>query len=141
MQDLLKTAGIGGFVGGAVVAVVASVLPFFGGNGADSRAIEPATIYLDRVGDQCHINTVPQTLPARKRQTIEWTILDRCGVTQKSDVELIFRDYDPLEVTCSKTGKKKIKCKIKGDAPVGSYKYDVTAGTDLREDPELEIVQ
>jgi len=144
MNNLQVSAGLGAFVG----SVIAGSLLFFAvasgriftGNGG--KRIERATINLDQIGDQCQITTDPQTIQAVKKQTIEWTIVDRCGVTQAAEVEVIFRSgNDPFEITCVKKGKKKIRCTLKDDAPIGSYKYDVMAGNALREDPELEIVQ
>lgn len=145
MRNALVSAAVGAIAGVAIVGTV-SVLGVFD---KDKRMVY-ATISLDRLSDNvCYINTMPQTLEVRRKETVEWTIVDRCGVTLPSGdvtrvVGIAFDSTDPLESGCVKAGKKKIRCAMKtgNDAPAyGFYKYTVTAPGATDEDPELEMVQ
>ena len=137
MRNTLTSAA----VGAAVAVVVAGTVGLLGIFDKDKRMVY-ATISLDLINGNCYINTIPQTLEVRKKETVEWTIVDRCGVTLPADgvVTITFRDGDPTN--CTKTGKKSIKCAMKTDpAPdYREYKYAVSVGA-ITEDPVLEIVQ
>jgi hypothetical protein len=138
MRNTLTSAA----VGAAVAVVVAGTVSLLGIFDKDKRIVY-ATISLDRLSDgRCTINTIPQTLEVRRKETVEWTIVDRCGVTLPADgiVTITFAN-DPTN--CTKTGKKNIKCPMKTDpAPAyQEYKYSVTAPDSIPEDPVLEIVQ
>lgn len=101
-----------------------------------------ATIFLDQVGGSCMIQTAPQTVELFKKETIDWTIIDRCGVTSAADVQVVFpAANDPLDGSCTRRGKKKITCTVKPAAGFAVYKYQVVASGAVTEDPELEIVQ
>ena len=140
MQNTFVAAALAALVGAAVaVAATATGLTTLGA-GVGKKMVR-ATIYLDQVGGDCYINTDPQTLEAFKKETVEWSIIDRCGVTLAAVVAIEFANENPLEPSCVARGKKKIRCTLKPGVAVGSYKYLVTGGTALPEDPELEIVQ
>ena len=141
MQNSLVGIAVAALVGAAVGLVgAASGLSLIRTAGVGKKMVN-ATIYLDQVGGNCNITTTPQTIEAYKKETIEWTIVDRCGVTVASDVSIAFASGDPLLDTCVKKGKKKIKCTVKPAAGFASYKYSVEAPGAVTEDPELEIVQ
>ena len=140
MRNTLTSAA----VGAAVAVVVAGTVSLLGIFDKDKRMVY-ATISLDRLNDgRCYINTIPQTLEVRKKETVEWTIVDKCGVTiPAGGVVTITFANDPTHPSCTKTGKKSIKCPMKTD-PVPEYqeyKYSVAATDAITEDPVLEIVQ
>jgi len=141
MQNSLVGIGIAALVGAAVgLAGAASGFGLFRAGIAGKKMVH-ATIYLDQVGGSCIITTAPQTIEAYKKETVEWTIVDRCGVTLENEVSLVFAAGDPLPSSCVKKGKKKIKCTVEPSAAFQSYKYSVQATGAVTEDPELEIVQ
>lgn len=138
------------FVGAAVAAVVvvaavviaaSSGIALFSPRASGKKMVH-ATITLDQVGGSCLIVTAPQTLEAFRRETVEWTIVDRCGVLDDvaDEVAIAFTGDDPLDPQCVKRGKKKIRCSLNNPAN-GFYKYSVTAPDAVTEDPEIEIVQ
>jgi hypothetical protein len=137
------SAALGALAGIGVAAALAAggmfVAPMAGG-----KKMVHATISLDRPGGSgpCTIYTTPQTLEAFKRETVEWTVLDRCGVLDDptDEVTIAFTGDDPLDPRCTKRGKKKIRCALNNPA-YGFYKYTVSAPDAVTEDPELEIVQ
>ena len=143
MKTVLASAAIGAVVGVTVAAVAAaSGLALFRGGGPGKKMVH-ATVQLDRVGGNCFITTTPQTLEAYRRETVEWTIVDRCGSTLGENpaaaVTIAFGN-DPTDA-CTKTGKKWIRCRLRSNAVYESYKYTVSAPDALTEDPVLEIVQ
>ena len=142
MKTVFASAAIGAVVGVVVAAVAAaSGVALFGGG--PGKKMVHATIQLDRVGGDCFITTTPYTLEAYRRETVEWTIVDRCGSTFGEDpaaVVTIAFGNDPTDA-CTKTGKKWIRCRVKSTADYEPYKYTVTAPNALTEDPVLEIVQ
>lgn len=135
----------------AVVGVVAAMLAAASGfsllsttSSRGGKKMVHATINLDRVGGSCFITTTPQTLEAYKRETVEWSVVDRCGVldTPAKEVTITFIGVDPIETSCVKKGRKKIRCVVRSDAAHNSfYKYKVEAPDAETEDPEIEIVQ
>ncbi|MDP2055672.1 MAG: hypothetical protein Q8L75_18690 [Acidobacteriota bacterium] len=133
-------AALAALIGAAAAMAAAATGLTTLGAGVGKKMVR-ATIYLDQVGGECYINTDPQTLEAFKKETIEWSIIDRCGVTLSTDVEVEFANENPLEPSCVAKGKKKIRCTLKPGVAVGSYKYLVKGSGALTEDPELEIVQ
>ena len=140
MPNSLGGIAVAAMVGAAVGLVgAASGFGLIRAGGVGKKMVH-ATINLDQVGGSCIITTAPQTIEAYKKETVEWTIVDRCGVTLSNDVSLVFAAGDPLLGSCEKKGKKKIKCAVDPSATYKAYKYSVVAG-DLKEDPELEIVQ
>ena len=145
MKTVLASAAIGAVVGVTVAAVAAaSGFALFTRSGGPGKKMVYATIQLDRVGGDCFITTTPQTLEAYRRETVEWTIVDRCGSTLPAEnpaaVVTIAFGNDPTDA-CTKTGKKWIRCRLKMNAVYDSYKYTVSAPNALTEDPVLEIVQ
>lgn len=142
MKISIAGAAVAGLVGAVVaIAVAASGLAKFGPPQASVQWLADATIYIDSNGQGgCVITTVPQTLPASKHGKVEWSIVDHCGVTAKSDVEVKFKSLDPLDKSCVKKHKKRIKCDVDSKSDYGTYPYTVIAG-DYSEDPDLEIAQ
>ena len=126
---------------GAATAIVAGVLGVDRIGGGDQNRMAHATIFLDRVGETCVIQTAPQTLRGVRRDRVQWTIIDRCGVTNNNDVEINFTQAGPFEASCVPRGRRNITCTVRGDAAYGPYKYNVSATGARTEDPELEIVQ
>jgi hypothetical protein len=126
---------------GAATAIVAGVLGVDRIGAGDANRMTHATIFLDQVSGSCRIHTAPQTLPGNRRGRVQWTIIDRCGVTNDNDVEISFAEQSPLEASCVPRGRRNITCVVRGDAAYRSYKYNVDARGAVREDPELEIVQ
>lgn len=143
MKNSLIGVVIAALVGALAGLIGASSgIPLLGGAGGVGKKMVHATINLDRVGGDCRISTDPQTLEAFKKETIEWTIVDRCGETVSADVHIVFPEADdPLDEACARSGKKKIKCALKNAVDFKSYKYEVRAGGAVPEDPELEIVR
>ncbi len=142
MRNVLVSAGVAAIVGVTAGLIAATtglgvVRPLGGG-----KKMVHATIALDRVGGDCIIGTFPQTIEAFKKETVEWTIVDRCGlVTDSNPVSIAFEaGQDPFGTTCEKKGKKKIRCSLNNPAQ-GFYKYVVSARDATTEDPEIEIVQ
>ena len=140
MQNSLVGIAVAALVGAAVGLVAASGVGVFRAGGVGKKMVN-ATINLDQVGGSCFITTAPQTIEAYKKETIEWTIVNRCTDTQGADITLVFGSGDPLLESCVKKGMKKIKCTVKQGAAYAAYKYSVEAPGVKAEDPELEIVQ
>ena len=144
MRNTLASAAIGAGVG-VVIAAFAATSGF--GPFAANKKMAHATITLHRIDvNRCRIVTTPQTLEVGKNETVEWSIVDLCGVTSANDVVVEFTgsNGDPLDARCTKRGRKSVRCRVKsgGEAPdEGFYKYTVTASGAETEDPELEIVQ
>ena len=126
---------------GAAVAVAAGVLGIDRIGAGDANRMTHATIFLDPVGTNCMIHTAPQTLAGGRGGRVQWTIIDRCGVTNNNDVEINFTQAGPFEASCVPRGRRNITCTVRGDATYGPYKYNVSATGARTEDPELEIVQ
>lgn len=143
MQNSLISAAIAGLVGAiAAIAVAASGLVAPDAARVAGKKMVSATIYIDQLGGDCVITTTPQTLEAFKRETIEWSIVNRCETTLNADVEVVFdSSKDPLDASCVRKGKKKIKCSLKNGVTPDFYKYSVKADGAITEDPDLEIVQ
>jgi len=136
MRNTLTSAAVGAAVAVAVVGAV-SVL-----NRANDKKMVYATITLVGLSPQsCRIVTIPQTLEMKRNETVEWSIVDLCGLTDANDAVIAFTgsNGDPLQEGCDKSEKKKIRCGLKNNQAYGYYKYSVTVGA-LTEDPELEIV-
>ncbi|MGH9217893.1 MAG: hypothetical protein ACRD1W_01245 [Vicinamibacterales bacterium] len=137
MRNTLVSAAVGAAVAVAVVGAV-SVL-----SRANDKKMVYATITLVGLStDSCRIVTIPQTLEMKRNETVEWSIVDLCGLTDANDAVIAFTgsNGDPLQEGCDKSEKKKIRCGLKNNQAYGYYKYSVTVGA-LTEDPELEIVQ
>ena len=136
MRNTLTSAAVGAAVAVAVVGAV-SVL----GRANDKKMVY-ATITLVGLSQQnCRIVTIPQTLEMKRNETVEWSIVDLCGLTDANDAVIAFTgsNGDPLQEGCDKSEKKKIRCGLKNNQAYAYYKYSVTVGA-LTEDPELEIV-
>jgi hypothetical protein len=145
MRNVLGSAAVGAVIGvGAAMLVAATGVGSRIAPMASGKKNVHATIWLDRVGGSgpCTIVTTPQTLEAFKRETVEWSIVDRCGVLDDASDEVVitFTGTDPTASGCVKRGKKKIRCSLNNPG-VGFYKYQVEAPGAVTEDPELEIVQ
>jgi len=140
MANSVTNVAVAAFVG-AAVAIIAGVVGFEKLAGGVGKKIVHAEIHLDTVGGDCVIQTSPQTLEAFKKETIQWTIIDTCGITRTSDVNVVFAANNPLDPACVPRGKKKIACTLKNGVEYGTYKYSVQAEGATPEDPELEIVQ
>jgi hypothetical protein len=142
MRTTLASAAIGAGVGllFAVLAATSGYVPFAG-----NKKMAHATITLHRIDTStCRIVTTPQTLEVGKNETVEWSIVDLCGVTATYDVEIEFTGPkgDPLDARCVKRGRKSVRCRVKDPAPdYDFYKYEIRATGAITEDPELEIVQ
>jgi len=143
MQNSMMAAALAALIGvAAAIAAAATGLTTFTAGGIAGKKMVHATIFLDPVGGDCIITTTPQTLEAFKRETIEWSVVDRCGATFSTEVEVVFDSAnDPLDATCARKGKKKIRCSLKNGVTLATYKYLVKAAGAITEDPELEIVQ
>lgn len=142
MKNAFVSAAVAAVVGVAAAVIAASSgLAVFSPRASGKRMVH-ATITLDRVGENCVIVTAPQTLEAFRRETVEWTIVDRCGVLAEAsdEVAIAFTGVDPLDPQCVKRGRKKIRCSL-NNPDYGYYKYSVTAPGAVTEDPEVEIVQ
>ena len=140
MQNSLAGIALAGLVGAvAAIVVAASGLVHVAGSVAGKKLVS-ATVFIDVLGGGCVVTTVPQTIEVFKRESVEWTVVDRCGATASDDVEIKFDPAnDPLDPACTvRKHKKRIKCAMKSGADVKSYKYSVIVGT-FREDPDLEI--
>lgn len=137
MRNTLTSAAVGAAVAVAVVGAV-SVL-----SRANDKKMVYATITLVGLStESCRIVTIPQTLELKRNETVEWSIVDLCGLTDANDAVIAFTgsNGDPLQEGCDKSEKKRIRCGLKNNQAYGYYKYSVTVGA-LTEDPELEIVQ
>ena len=88
MKQLSITAAIAAIVGAVVALVMSSIGPST--QRAVGKRVAHATIHLAQVGGSCRIVTVPQTLEVYKRERVQWTIVDLCGVTTASDVRVAF---------------------------------------------------
>lgn len=142
MQISLMGAAIAGLVGAAVAIVVSASGLANRGSGISIKKMAHATINLDlRANGDCAITSTPQTLEVFKRETVQWSIIDRCGLAPASEIEIKFPSGDPLDAACVRRGKKKIQCGLKAGVDGGIYKYTVEAPGATTEDPELEIVQ
>jgi hypothetical protein len=142
MRNVFVNAAVAAVVSvTALVIAASSGLALFAPRASGKKMVH-ATITLDRVGVNCQIVTAPQTLEAFRRETVEWTIVDRCGVLVEASAEvaIAFTGNDPLDPQCVKRGKKRIRCSL-NNPDYGYYKYSVTAPGAVTEDPELEIVQ
>ena len=142
MRNALASAAIGAVVGVAIAAAAAaSGISMFAG--APGKRIAHATIELNPIGGECYITTSPQTLELYKKELVEWTVVDRCGVTVNNEVEIVFDNPEILDPACTKKHKKTVKCGTNSQKPpaVGLYKYKVMAPGAQTEDPVLEIVQ
>lgn len=141
MANSVTNVAVAALVGAgvAIIAGVAGIDRLLAGNG---KRMVHAEIHLNRIdgGGPCVIHTSPQTLEAFKRETIQWTIIDTCGVTPDNEVEVVFAN-DPLAEGCIPRGGRKIQCALKPSAGYATYKYEVRAAGAQTEDPELEIVQ
>ncbi len=142
MRNAFVSAAVAAVVGIAAAVIAASSGLALLSPPASGKRMVHATITLDRVGGNCLIVTAPQTLEAFRRETVEWTIVDRCGVLVEASAEvaIAFTGDDPLDPQCVKRGKKKIRCSL-NNPDYGYYKYSVTAPDAVTEDPEVEIVQ
>jgi hypothetical protein len=141
MAKMLATTAVAALVGAAVAIGVGLVgLGDFRLLGAGKRMAH-ATIYIDQVGGSCQIQTAPQTLEAFKRETVQWSIVNRCPDALGSDVQIEFGGNDPLQTSCVRRGRKKIQCTIRNAAEYATYKYTVSVTGAVTEDPDLEIVQ
>jgi hypothetical protein len=138
MANSVTNIAVAAFVG-AAVAVVAGVIGIERLTGGVGKKMVHAEIHLDMVRTDCVIQTSPQTLEAFKKETIQWTIINTCGIT--SDVNVVFGSNNPLDSGCTPRGRKKIQCTLKNGVEAGTYKYSVQAEGAEPEDPELEIVQ
>ena len=142
MNKMLATTAVAALVGAAVAIGVGLVgvgdIRIF----SAGKKMAHATIYIDQVGGSCQIQTDPQTLEAFKRETIQWSIVNRCQDAFGQEVSIAFEEANnPLEASCVPRGRKKIQCTIKNGADYKSYKYRVVATGAVTEDPDLEIVQ
>lgn len=133
-----------GVVAGFAIAAIAVATGVLNLPAAGGKKIVHATISLQRVSGtgSCFIVTTPQTLEAFKRETVEWSIVDHCGVLDdvSDEVTIAFKATDPLDPSCMRKGKKKIRCAL-NNPEKGFYAYSVSAPDATTEDPELEIVQ
>ena len=138
MRNTLTSAAVGAAVAVAVVGTV-SVLGIFD---KDKKMVYATITLLGLSADSCRIVTIPQTLEVKRKETVEWSIVDLCGLTTTNDAVITFTgsNGDPLVDGCDKSEKKKIRCGLKDNQAYGYYKYSVTVGA-VTEDPELEIVQ
>ena len=142
MRSVLANVAVAAAVGVAAAAIAAaSGFALFSQRSGGKKTVH-ATISLERVNGTgaCFIWTEPQTLEAFKRETIEWTVVDRCGVLEGANEVSIAFANDPLDPGCVKRGKKKIRCAL-NNPDQGFYKYVVSATNATTEDPEIEIVQ
>lgn len=124
---------------GAVAAIVVGLvgLDRIGVMGGVKRTVH-AQIFLEPVSGECIINTFPYTLEAFKKDRVQWTIFDRCAITNSNDVVIEFQDNPGAN--CNLHGRRHITCSLKDDVQYKSYKYSVSAEGAQTEDPELEIV-
>ena len=138
MRNTLVSAGVGAAVAVAVAGAI-SVLGIFD---ADKKMVYATITLIGLSAESCRIVTIPQTLEVKRKETVEWSVVDLCGLTAANDAVIAFtgNNGDPLADDCDKSDKKRIRCGVKNDQPYDYYKYSVTVGT-LTEDPELEIVQ
>lgn len=145
MQNSMMSAAIAALIGAAAaIAVAASGLATtFTAGGISVKRMVHATIHLDLLpNSDCIITTTPQLLEVYKKETVQWSVVDRCGLAANTEVELEFAaGSDPLATGCIKKGKKKIQCALNPAMTAGAYKYMVKAAGATSEDPELEIVQ
>lgn len=144
MQNSMISAAVAGLVGAvAAIAVGATgVVSTLTGSGLSVKRMTHATIYLDLLpNSDCVITTTPQLLEVYKKETVQWSIVDRCGLAAATEVEIEFTSGDPLETGCVHKGKKKIQCALNPASNGGAYKYKVKAAGATTEDPDLEIVQ
>lgn len=140
MRNSLAGIALAGLIG-AVVAIVAVASGLLTGGGpVAGKKLVSATVFIDTLGGGCIVTTVPQTIEVFKKETVEWSVVDRCGATASDDVEIKFdAANDPLDPGCTvRKDKKRIKCAMKAAADVKTYKYSVIVGA-FHEDPDLEI--
>lgn len=129
-------------VGAAVAVVVVGAVSALGIFGNDKRMVYATITLVGLSAENCRVVTIPQTLEVKRKETVEWSVVDLCGLTVANDAVITFTgsNGDPLDEGCDKSDKKKIRCSLKDDQDEGYYKYSVTVGA-VTEDPELEIVQ
>lgn len=145
MKSVITSAAVGAVVGvaAAMIAAAAGIGALGGSRAGFQKRMVHATIFLDQRGPSCVITTVPQRVEMWRNETIEWTIVDGCGVLNEpaNMVQIEFKTNDPLDGGCNKRGKKWIRCPARGDAERASYEYRVLAPGAQTEDPEIEIAQ
>ena len=134
----------------AVVVVVLAALSVSCATsmGLTGRQLRKARIEVWRdKDDHCQTKTTP-FFKARRSGNGTWEIRDdsRCLDSDAAYVEISFDDKketNPLQVSCSRRGKRKIECRVRGDADLRIYKYSVlihpATGPDGKEDPEIQI--
>jgi hypothetical protein len=138
MRNTLTSAA----VGAAVAVAVAGAISVSGLFDNDKKMVYATITLIGLSAQSCRIVTIPQTLEVKRKETVEWSIVDLCGLTDANDAVIAFTgsNGDPLQEGCDKSEKKRIRCGLKNNQAYGYYKYSVTVGA-LTEDPELEIVQ
>ena len=105
--------------------------------------VPTATIRVFSTKDGCRSETSPSPLHVQRDKDVEWVINDE-GCLGTASVELQFKtDPSPTHPDRPKA-KRKIKAKIKRNAPTGTRRYSVwyvgDDGTRYEmEDPEIQI--
>ena len=105
------------------------------------------TIVLAPVGGTCTIVTQPDTVRARRRDTIVWVVQNNCDVSM--NVSLVdFRNKgtgqadDPTDgskqTSAPRPGSADIRADVRGNAAGGTYTYEVRVGG-LTADPEIVV--
>lgn len=119
-----------------------------------AKGIVPAGLFLTPtgvVGAPCAAKVVPFRIQARKKESIEWTIVDLCNGTAgyTKDVELRWVDVadkcngnnSPLDPPENPKGKQGIKRRIHQNCPDEKiFRYEIWLEGSRLADPEVEIV-
>lgn len=118
------------------------------------KGIVPAGIFLTPTGvddTPCAAKVVPSRIQVRKKENIEWTVVDLCNGTAgyTEDVELRWLDVEdkcngnnsPLDPPENPKGKQSIKRRIHKDCPHEKiFRYEIWLKGSRLADPEVEIV-
>jgi len=135
MKNSLVNAAVAAVFGAVAALVVVST--GLGGGPPEDRY---ATIELYSINGTCYIHTDQQYIRQRRNGNVIWSIDNRCGgETANAEVTIVFTGQNPCGTSDVLHDRRKIKCKVRGDAGEAAYKYDVTAPGAQKEDPELEV--
>lgn len=138
MKNSLFNAAVAAVFGAiaALVVVFTGWGPFGGGRPQDKYA----TIELYSINGTCYIHTDLQYIRQGKNGNVFWSIDNRCGgETGNAEVTIFFKGQNPCSASDVLHDKRRIKCKVRGDALETGYLYGVSAPGALTEDPELEV--
>jgi len=135
MKNSLAGFAVAGLAGAlvAVLVMASGVISH-----RDDKKNDWGLILIQPKDSGCEISTTPNPMRVSKNGKAEWIVFNVCTPAMDSDVEIKFKNSDPLDPKCNRKGKYRISCDVDSKTALGTYPYSVIAGS-YREDPDLEI--